>query len=215
MITKINSIFPDPNSADENGLVAIGGNLETATLIDAYSNGIFPWSVVDRRICWFSPDPRLILLPENIAISKSMKKVLKKNQFKITIDESFETVIAECRNIRLNEYDGGTWILPEFQNAYTELHKNGFAHSVEVWMNDEIIGGLYGVQIGKVFFGESMFSYQSNSSKAALIFLCEHCTKNGIELIDCQQSTSHLISMGAEEISRNKFLNLIKIFIDL
>ena len=209
MITKINSIFPDPNSADENGLVAIGGNLETATLIDAYSTGIFPWSVVDGRICWFSPDPRLILLPENIAISKSMKKVLKKNQFKITIDKSFETVIAECRNIRLNEYDGGTWILPEFQNAYTELHKNGFAHSVEVWMNDEIIGGLYGVQIGKVFFGESMFSYQSNASKAALIFLCEHCTKNGIELIDCQQTTSHLVSMGAHEISRKHFLKLL------
>jgi len=209
MITKINSIFPDPNSAGENGLVAIGGNLETATLIDAYSNGIFPWSVVDEKICWFSPDPRLILFPENIAISTSMKKVLKKNQFKITIDASFKTVIAECRNIRLNEYDGGTWILPEFQNAYTELHKNGFAHSVEVWMNDEIVGGLYGVQIGKVFFGESMFCYQNNASKVALIYLCYYCIENGIKLIDCQQSTSHLISMGAEEISRNKFLTLL------
>ncbi|GDX53495.1 leucyl/phenylalanyl-tRNA--protein transferase [Bacteroidota bacterium] len=209
MIPTTNSIFPDPNSADENGLIAIGGNLETATLIDAYSNGIFPWSVVDGRICWFSPDPRLILLPENIAISKSMKSLLKKNQFKITIDASFEKVITECRNIRLNEFGEGTWILPEFQNAYTELHKNGFAHSVEVWMNNEIVGGLYGVQIGKVFFGESMFSVQSNASKAALIFLCEHCIKNGIELIDCQQTTSHLVSMGAHEISRKEFLTLL------
>lgn len=201
--------FPDPDSADETGLVAIGGNLESSTLLNAYRHGIFPWFIHDNQVHWFSPDPRLILIPEKIVVSKSMKQVLNKNNFLFTVDAAFTSVISACRNTRIFINETDTWITPEIIKSYTDLYNLGNAHSVEVWLNNKLTGGLYGVQIGKVFFGESMFSYQSNSSKAALIFLCEHCTKNGIELIDCQQTTSHLLSMGAHVISRKHFLKLL------
>ena len=212
MYYVIDSDFPDPALADDDGLLAIGGNLESETLIKAYSMGIFPWFGDDEPILWWCPNPRLVLLPQDVAVSKSMKQLLKKNLFKFTIDQVFESVIDGCRNLRLN--NTGTWITPEIKEAYIKLFELGYAHSVEVWEGDNLVGGLYGVQIGKVFFGESMFSHQSNASKAALIFWCMHCIQNGIELIDCQQSTPHLKSMGAIEISRHEFLHQLEILID-
>ncbi len=211
MFYLIDSEFPDPNFADQEGLLAIGGNLEPDTLIKAYKNGIFPWYRDDEPILWWSPDPRLILFPAEVVLSKSMKQVLKKNPFRFTIDASFETVMEECRNCRLQKE--GSWITDEIKNAYLKLFRLGYVHSVEVWMGNDLVGGLYGVQIEKVFFGESMFSKQNNASKAALIFWAEHCVQTGIELIDCQQSTAHLKSMGAIDISRKRFLELLKILI--
>ncbi|MDP1725605.1 MAG: leucyl/phenylalanyl-tRNA--protein transferase [Bacteroidota bacterium] len=212
MFYIIDSDFPDPSLADEEGLLAIGGNLEPETLLKAYSMGIYPWYSDDEPILWWCPNPRLVLMPQDVVVSKSMKQFLKKNKFKYTIDEAFANVIDACRNKRLD--NTGTWITPEIKAAYIKLFELGYAHSVEVWEGENLVGGLYGVQIGKVFFGESMFSYQSNASKAALIFWCMHCIQNGIELIDCQQSTHHLKSMGAIEISRQEFLHQLENLID-
>ncbi|MBC7383491.1 MAG: leucyl/phenylalanyl-tRNA--protein transferase [Bacteroidia bacterium] len=209
MFYLFNSNFPDPNLADEEGLVAVGADLEPETLIKAYSMGLFPWYSDDDPIMWWSPDPRLILIPKEVVISKSMKQLFKKQVFQFTVNKAFEQVIFECRNNRLLKE--GTWITPEIQQAYQALHKLGYAHSVEVWNNEVLVGGLYGVMIGKVFFGESMFSKESNASKAALIYWCLHCLKHDIRLIDCQQSTNHLKSMGAYEIPRNEFLSLLEI----
>jgi leucyl/phenylalanyl-tRNA---protein transferase len=196
--------FPHPSLADENGLLAIGGDLSPETLVAAYQLGIFPWFNEDEPILWWSPDPRLVLYPKEIKVSKSMKQVLKRGDFSFSIDTCFEEVIAACRDTRSEE---GTWISPEITDAYTSLHHLGLAHSIEVWQHDVLVGGLYGVQLGKVFFGESMFSKVSNASKAGLIYWCLHCLQSGIELIDCQQSTAHLKSMGAREISREEFLD--------
>ncbi len=198
--------FPDPRLADQEGLLAIGGDLQITTLIKAYSMGIFPWFNEDEPIIWWCPDPRLVLFPKEIKVSKSMKQILKKGEFEFSINTDFEAVIRYCRNTRVED---GTWISEDIIQAYLNLHEAGFAHSFEVRKNNELVGGLYGVGLGKVFFGESMFSLMSNASKAALIFLCLHAMQEGIELIDCQQSTSHLQSMGAREISRDSFLELL------
>ena len=208
MYYLLNTDFPDPETADADGLLAIGGDLEPETLLAAYQKGIFPWYSDDEPILWWCPDPRLVLFPSDVVVSKSMKQVLKKGLFKFSIDEAFDQVIANCREIRMK--DTGTWITHEIMEAYQHLFDLGHAHSTEVWVGDELVGGLYGVQIGKVFFGESMFSLQSNASKAALIYWCLHCVQNEIELIDCQQSTAHLQSMGAKEISRSVFLTLLE-----
>ncbi len=213
MFYVIDSDFPNPVLADDEGLLAIGGNLEPETLIKAYSMGIFPWFSDDEPILWWCPNPRLILIPQHVVVSKSMKQFLKKSEFRFTIDEAFADVIDACRNIRLD--NAGTWITPEIKAAYIKLFELGHAHSVEVWEGENLVGGLYGVQIGKVFFGESMFSKQSNASKAALIFWCMHCIQNDIELIDCQQSTPHLKSMGAIEVSRDEFLHQLENLIDI
>jgi leucyl/phenylalanyl-tRNA--protein transferase len=198
--------FPDPSLADDTGLLAVGGDLSPETLIKAYQLGIFPWFNEDEPVLWWCPDPRLVLFPKEVKVSKSMKQVLKHGGFSFSIDTCFEEVILACRETRLND---GTWISPEITEAYTALFHLGLAHSVEVWHNEELVGGLYGVQLGKVFFGESMFSKVSNASKAALIYWCLHCMSSDIQLIDCQQSTNHLKSMGAREISREDFLDCL------
>lgn len=202
-----NGEFPDPRATDAEGLLAIGGDLLPETLVKAYSIGAFPWFNEDDPILWWCPDPRLVLFPAEIKVSKSMKQVLKKGDFSFSMDTCFEEVIHHCRDLRLDE---GTWISPEIAAAYTTMHHLGIAHSVEVWLKEELVGGFYGLQLGKVFFGESMFSKVSNASKAALIYFCLHCLREGIQVIDCQQSTPHLMSLGAKEISRDDFLELIE-----
>lgn len=203
--------FPDPELTDAEGLLAIGGDLSPQMLVNAYRIGAFPWFNENDPILWWCPDPRLVLFPKEVKVSKSMKQVLKKGGFTFSINQDFEGVIKACSVLRVEE---GTWISPEMIDAYVQLHYLGLANSAEVWQNDALVGGLYGVQLGKVFYGESMFSMVSNASKAALIYWCLHCLSAGIELIDCQQSTAHLKSMGAKEISRKEFLSLLNQLIE-
>jgi leucyl/phenylalanyl-tRNA--protein transferase len=204
-------IFPNPHEADPDGLLAVGGDLEPQTLINAYSIGAFPWYNEEDPILWWCPDPRLVLFPPEVKVSKSMKQLLKKGLFSYSLNQNFEEVINNCRQIRLAQE--GTWINQDIIDAYTRMHQLGFAHSVEVWLNNELVGGFYGLQLGRVFYGESMFSKVSNASKAALIYFCLHAMQEGIAVIDCQQSTQHLISLGAREISRYDFLELLDTYI--
>ena len=201
--------FPDVNSADENGIVAVGGNLSLGTLINAYSKGIFPWFNEGEIIQWYSPDPRFVLFPKKIKISHSMRNVFNKHSFKFTVDKAFTQVIHNCR-ISKRAGEPGTWISEDIENAYIGLFKKGLAHSAETWQNNELVGGLYGVIIGKVFFGESMFANKSNASKFAFINWLNTLQRNGIELIDCQVYTNHLKSLGAEFIPRKEFNLLLK-----
>ncbi len=204
-------IFPNPHEADPDGLLAVGGDLEPQTLINAYSIGAFPWYNEEDPILWWCPDPRLVLFPSEVKVSKSMKQLLKKGVFSYSLNQKFEEVIDNCRQIRIAQE--GTWISPEIVDAYTRMHHLGLAHSVEVWQEDVLVGGFYGLQLGRVFYGESMFSKLSNASKAALIYFCLHAMQEGIEVIDCQQSTNHLISLGAREISRYDFLELLDTYL--
>ncbi len=197
--------FPDPRFASKSGLVAIGGDLSPHTLIQAYKKGIFPWYSEGDPILWWSPDPRMVLYPCDLKISKSLKKVLKKNRFKITFNRAFEQVINQCSKIKRKGQDG-TWILPEIIDAYVKLHKLGYAHSVEAYLDDELVGGLYGVVIGKVFFGESMFSKVSDASKVAFVHLVQRLKDERFHFIDCQVSSDHLARFGAIEIPRDRFL---------
>ena len=201
--------FPDINLAldEPNGLLAAGGALTLPWLELAYSQGIFPWFEEDQPILWWSPDPRMVLHPGDMCISRSMAKLLRKNPFTVTLDKCFSAVIEGCSQSR--GYSTGTWITAAMKKAYSALHNAGTAHSVEVWLGDELVGGLYGVAKGKVFFGESMFSRRDNASKVAFAFLTEQLNRWGFELIDCQVSSEHLFSLGAYEISRNKFRELI------
>lgn len=201
--------FPDVASADENGLVAVGGNLSSGTLINAYSKGIFPWYNPGEIVQWYSPDPRFVLFPEKIKISHSMRNVFNKHFFKFTVDKAFTQVIHNCRMSKRTG-EPCTWISDDIEIAYTDLFKKGLAHSAEAWQNNELVGGLYGVLLGKVFFGESMFADKSNASKFAFIRLVQVLQKNGIELIDCQVYTEHLESLGAEFVSRKEFNFLLK-----
>lgn len=201
--------FPEINSADEIGLLATGGNLSFGTLINAYKKGIFPWYNPGETIQWYTPDPRFVLFPNKIKISHSMRNVLNKDLFKFTINKAFPQVIRNCRIAKRNE-DPGTWISDDIEKAYNNLFEKGFAYSSETWQNKELVGGLYGVLIGKVFFGESMFANKSNASKFAFINWVKVLEKNGIELIDCQVYTPHLESLGGEFISRNEFTVLLK-----
>lgn len=201
--------FPEINSADENGLLAVGGNLSFGTLMNAYTKGVFPWYSPGEIIQWFSPDPRFVLFPDKIKVSHSMRNVLNQHLFKFTVNKAFARVIHHCR-IAKRPSDTGTWISDEIENAYVNLFKKGFAHSAEAWQNNELVGGLYGVLIGKVFFGESMFANKSNASKFAFINWVNVLKKNGIALIDCQVYTPHLQSLGAEFISREAFNGLLK-----
>ena len=198
--------FPHPSNADNDGLLAFGGDLSLKRLILAYSNAIFPWYSEDSPILWWSPDPRFVLFPKKIKISSSMKKFIKKSNFNVTFDTAFKDVIDNCGKLREED---GTWILPEMKKAYYNLHLKGLAHSVEVWNGDKLVGGLYGVSIGKCFFGESMFSIESNASKFGFIKLTEYLIKNNFIIIDCQVYTKHLESLGAESISRIQFLEVI------
>lgn len=199
------SPFPDVALAETepNGLLAVGGDLSPERLINAYRQGIFPWFSEHEPILWWSPDPRTVLYPQNIRISRSLRKTLRKGIFKVSFDNAFAQVIRACSQPRAGS--PGTWLLPEMISAYRQLHALGLAHSVEVWQDGRLVGGLYGVAIGGVFYGESMFSWVSDSSKAALVHLCRLSLEVDIRLIDCQVYTNHLISLGAEEIPRAQF----------
>ncbi len=199
--------FPSLEYADPNGLIAIGGNLSTPMILNAYTSGIFPWYSEDEPILWYSPNPRCVLYPSKVHVSKTMKQVLQRHTFDFTTNNCFEEVIKNCKKGRENS---GTWLGDDMIEAYTRLHKEGYAHSIEVWQNNELVGGLYGLAIGKAFFGESMFSLCKNASKAGLVFLCSFLEEEGYEIIDCQVSNPHLISMGAEEIERNRFIQELK-----
>lgn len=200
-------IFPHPSLAEEDGLLAVDGDLSPERLIVAYRNGIFPWFSEDEPILWWSPNPRFILYPKDIKVSHSMKKLLKKNTYKISFDTCFRDVISNCSNLRK---ESGTWITNDMIEAYCKLHELGYAHSVEAWYEDRLVGGLYGISIGKCFFGESMFSTMSNASKAAFITLCKKLEEKGYTMVDCQVYTEHLESLGAVNISREKFLELVE-----
>ncbi len=197
-------LFPDRELAEPDGLLALGGDLSVERLLLAYHNGIFPWYSDDTPILWYSPHERFVLFPQELKVSKSMHRVLKSGKFEVTVDQSFEEVITACSLMPRPGQDG-TWITDEMKAAYVELHRRGHAHSIEAWQNGELAGGLYGVQIGQVFCGESMFSRVSNASKAALVHLC------GMDysVIDCQVYTEHLASMGARMISRGEYMKIL------
>ncbi len=203
--------FPDIEYTSEEGLLAVGGSLTQSRLMEAYSKGIFPWYDESQPILWWCPDPRMVLFPQKLKVSKSMKQLLKKEAFKVTYNEAFETVIENCAAIK-RKGQLGTWITPEMKQAYTGLHKKGIAQSVEVWQDGKIVGGLYGIYLKnkKVFCGESMFARVSNASKYGFISLVRKLQEKGVEIIDCQVHTDHLESLGAEEISRNEFLKFLK-----
>ena len=203
-------VFPHPRYADAEGLLGVGGDLSPQRLLLAYRHGIFPWYDKGQPILWWCPDPRFVLFPNKVKISKSMKQVFKKGLFHFTQNQAFETVIRACAEQERPDQEG-TWLLPEMQAAYIELHRQGYAHSVEAWAGEELVGGLYGIRLGANFFGESMFARQSNASKAAFIWACQTWVQDGLELIDCQVHTDHLESLGAEFIPREDFLRQLGI----
>jgi leucyl/phenylalanyl-tRNA--protein transferase len=200
-----NTPFPDVSLAEKepDGLLAVGGDLTPQRLIQAYQLGIFPWFSEGEPILWWSPDPRTVLYPEKIKISRSLRKTLRKRVYRVTFDQNFNDVIHACAAPR--EDSPGTWLVPEMINAYSIQHQLGLAHSVEVWQDHQLVGGLYGMAIGRVFFGESMFSRASDSSKVALAYLSRQLKSWGFRIIDCQVYTRHLASLGAEEIPRQQF----------
>ncbi len=203
--------FPPVSRADHDGLLAIGGDLSIPRLVHAYYSGIFPWYGKDQPILWFSPDPRMVLFPEDIKVSKSMRQLLRKNHFEVTINKDFESVIKNCASVPRSDQDD-TWIVPEMQEAYLQLHQTGYAISVEVWKDSILVGGLYGIwlEAKKMFCGESMFTKVSNASKYGFITFIEILKEKGVKLIDCQVYTDHLASLGAKEISRAEFMEFLK-----
>jgi len=203
--------FPPVEMATEDGLLAYGGDLSVDRLLYAYKHGIFPWFEEGQPILWWSPDPRMVLYPKKLKISKSMKQVLRNNSFHLTFNKDFKSVIANCASIK-REGQNGTWITSGMQEAYLKLHELGIAQSVEVWQDEELVGGLYGIylQDKNVFCGESMFAKVSNASKFAFIKMVEKLSAVGVKLIDCQVYNPHLESLGAEEISREEFLKFLK-----
>lgn len=202
-------VFPSPDDAERDGLLAVGGDLSSERLLLAYQCGIFPWYSEGQPILWWSPDPRLILEPEEFHISHRLRQILKQGVFKVTFDKAFESVIQACASVPREGQDG-TWITPEMREAYVHLHKQGFAHSVESWLDAKLVGGIYGVSLGKCFFGESMFSYKSNASKVALATLVRSLKAWGFHMLDAQVTTRHLLSLGAKEIPRSLFLKRLK-----
>ena len=205
--------FPDVEEALPDGLLAAGGDLSTERILLAYRNGIFPWFNDDDPPLWWSPDPRFVLFPDELNVSKSMKQLLRNKEFEFKVNIDFEAVIYNCRSVLRNGVSG-TWITDEVADAYTALHNMGVAHSAEAWHEGELVGGLYGVQMGKVFFGESMFSLRSNASKYAFICFVEQLREQGIALIDCQVYTDHLKSLGARSIPRREFKQLLEVHIE-
>ena len=201
-------VFPPVELADSNGLLAIGGDLLPERLILAYKSGIFPWYNEGEPIVWYSPNPRMVLFPKNIIISKSMRKIIRMGKFTMTFNQNFSEVIDQCKNINRNDQNG-TWITQEMKVAYQKLHELGFAKSVEVWESDKLVGGLYGIDLGNIFCGESMFSKVNNASKIAFIYLIKKLEKENYSLIDCQVYNDHLASLGAEEIPRNEFVKML------
>lgn len=204
-----NMRFPPVDSATEEGVVAVGGDLSTKRLIEAYSEGIFPWFDHGSLIMWWSPDPRMVLPPSEVKVSKSMRNIFNRQVFKVTYNKAFDQVIRHCASISRKGQDD-TWITQEMIQAYNALYQKGIAKSVEVWYNSELVGGLYGIDLGHVFCGESMFSLMSNASKIALISLANTLDAKKYHLIDCQMYTDHLASMGAREIPRKDFIKILK-----
>lgn len=202
-------VFPDPRSADSEGLVAVGGDLRIERLILAYQNGIFPWYSEGYPILWFSPDPRLIMFPNQLIVSRSLRKVIKSEVFKVRFDTCFEDVIIKCARVKRKHQDA-TWITNDMIDAYILMHNEGFAHSAETFYGDKLVGGLYGVSLGGAFFGESMFHLMSNASKVALYHLVEKLKTWEFDFIDSQIATSHMKSMGARETDRESFLVMLK-----
>jgi leucyl/phenylalanyl-tRNA---protein transferase len=198
--------FPDPRLAGADGLLAAGGNLESNTLLEAYQSGIFPWFNKDQPILWWSPDPRTVLYPKEIHISRSLRRFVRTTELTVSCDRNFEGVIDGCAQRRVQQDGPGTWITEGMKSAYKRLFEDRHAHSFEVWRQDQLVGGLYGVSIGRIFFGESMFSTVSNASKLILVSICKELDRAGFKLIDCQVSSPHLLSMGASELSRNEYL---------
>ncbi|MCS6968378.1 MAG: leucyl/phenylalanyl-tRNA--protein transferase [Cytophagales bacterium] len=203
--------FPSPELADENGLLAYGGDLSPERILAAYEQGIFPWFNEGSPPLWWSPNPRFVLFPENIKISKSMRQVLRRRYFTITVNHAFEQVIRQCRCTPRPGQEG-TWITEEVEQAYYQLHRQGWAHSVEAWQNGQLVGGLYGLIFERCFFGESMFTHVSNASKAAFITLVANLKKADFVLVDCQVYTEHLESLGAEMIPRRMFIHLLRCY---
>ncbi len=197
--------FPLPHLARKEGLLAVGGDLSQKRLLLAYRMGIFPWFSDNEPIMWWSPDPRLVLYPGEIRVSRTLKKIIKKGMFRVTMDQAFAQVIHQCAQVRRKK-NAGTWIVNAMIDAYCELHDSGFAHSVEAWCNDELAGGLYGVSLGRCFFGESMFTRVSNASNVALVKLVEYLDELSFDLIDCQVNTEHMVRFGARTIPRSLFL---------
>ncbi|WP_235843231.1 leucyl/phenylalanyl-tRNA--protein transferase [Maribacter hydrothermalis] len=201
-------VFPPVDSANSDGLLAVGGDLSPERLLLAYKKGIFPWFDNDSIILWWSPNPRMVLYPDKIRVSKSMKKVIRDDKFKLTKNTCFNEVLEHCSSVSRKGQDG-TWITKEMKNAYLELYERGIAKSYEVWEGENLVGGLYGIDLGHVFCGESMFSLTSNASKFAFIKLAEELRDKEYGIIDCQLHTEHLASMGAQEISRKEFVRLL------
>ena len=198
--------FPPAHLANPDGILAIGGDLSPERLLLAYQHGLFPWFNPDDPILWWSPDPRCVLFPDDLKVAKSMRSYFNQDKFTFTFDQHFAEVMRNCQKQSRKGQGGGTWISEEMIDAYSDLHQMGFAHSVEVWENDKMVGGLYGLSIGKIFFGESMFTKVNNASKAGFIFLVRQLQKLDFWLIDCQQETKHIKSLGAKGISRKAFL---------
>ena len=207
-------VFPPLSKAmrEPNGLLAAGGDLSPERLIQAYRHGCFPWFEEGQPILWWSPDPRTVLLPAEVHVSRSLRKVLRQGRFRVTFDRDFAAVIAECAGPR--NYTDGTWITDDMQRAYLALHEQGHAHSVEVWDGDALVGGLYGLAMGRLFFGESMFSRADNASKVGFVTLVEHLQQAGFVLIDCQMPTDHLHSLGAQSIPREVFAGYLSQYLD-
>lgn len=212
-LDKNSYIFPNPHFASDEGLLAYGGDLTPSRIMTAYSKGIFPWYNEDDPILWWSPNPRLVLELNEFKVSKSLQKIINKEIFEIKFDENFKQTMIECKNINRENQDK-TWIQDEVIEAYTDIHDMGFAHSFEAYYNGELVGGGYGINIGNVFCGESMFAKKSNASKVALYFLVQRLKEKGFRLIDCQIPSPHLQSLGAKVMPRNEFLELIKNSVD-
>lgn len=200
--------FPNVKEADDEGIVAIGGDLSPERLQLAYKNGIFPWFNPGEPILWWSPNPRMVLFLDDLIVSKSMRNILKRNIFKVTFNQNFKEVISNCKHIKRNGQNG-TWISDEMVDAYCKLNKLGIAKSVEVWQNETLVGGLYGIDLGTIFCGESMFSNVSNASKVAFIALVNHLKAENYKLLDCQVYNPHLESLGCQEISRDAFITIL------
>ncbi len=202
-------LFPDPELSLPDGLLAIGGDLSPLRLLEAYQHGIFPWFNPEDPILWWSPDPRMVLFPERLKIHRSMRPYFNKKKYRLSMDTAFKQVMRSCAETD-RKGQRGTWINEQMIESYTSLHEMGYAHSVEVWQKDKLVGGLYGLALGKVFFGESMFSNMANASKFGFIALTLQLKEQNYRLIDCQQETPHLRSLGAENISRKKFLQILR-----
>jgi leucyl/phenylalanyl-tRNA---protein transferase len=208
-LSNENNDFPPPELASEEGILAVGGDLSPERLLTAYSLGIFPWFNEGEPIAWWSPDPRMVLFLSELKVSKSMRPYFNQGKFRVTFDQDFEAVMRHCQAPREKQW-GGTWITKEMVNAYCLLHRLGYAHSVEVWEGKTMVGGLYGVAIGKCFYGESMFATVANASKFGFIALVKKLESHGFWMVDCQQQTQHLASLGAQSIPRSDFLRILK-----